>query len=207
VFDGKSHVEVRVTEGEVKVRRGGKEFIVTANNAWTTELGTTTLAQLDTPTTNVVAQKDVVIEPPVVEPNRGSGSGAGSGSASAKKPRKGGIKDAILAVELHPLPGTPAELSDQLLTATGDKSMLMYSIAVSQHLAKNDTAALHSIKGPLNNRKNDAAYKDAMWLNVRIRCLKAFDDDCRIAAARYLANVESGSAAGVAQEILKQIAL
>ena len=33
------HVEVRVTEGEVKFARDGKEFAVTAKNGWTTENG------------------------------------------------------------------------------------------------------------------------------------------------------------------------
>lgn len=202
-FDGKSHVEVRVTEGEVRVRRGGKDFSITANNAWTTELGTTTIAQLDATATNVVAHNDVVIEPPVVEPNRGSGTG--SGSASTKKPRKAGIKDAILAVSLNPLPGSISELTVQL-NSNENRSRIHYSIAVAHHLAKNDERALHFLKGPLQ-QTNSAAYKDAMWLTVRIRCLKALDDNCRIAAGRYLHNVESGVAAGVAQEILKQIAL
>lgn len=204
VFDGKAHVEVRVTEGEVKVRRGGKELSITANNAWTTELGATTIAQLDTTATNVVAHNDVVVAPPVAEPNRGSGTG--SGSASAKKPRKSGIKEAILAVSLDPLPGSINELTEHLSSGGEDRSRIHYSIAVAHHLAKNDERALYMLQGTLQ-QTNSAAYKDAMWLIVRIRCLKALDDSCRIAAGRYLNNVESGVAAGVAQEILKQIAL
>ena len=35
-YDGASQVAVRVTEGEVKVKRGGKDFAVTAMNAWMT---------------------------------------------------------------------------------------------------------------------------------------------------------------------------
>lgn len=217
LYDGKSHVEVRVTEGEVKVRRAGKDFAVTANNAWTTELGTTTVAQLDADATDLVAQHvdptdEIVIEHPVVEPTRGSGSGAstgsGSGSASttAKKPHKPGIKDAILGVELHPLPGTMAELNEHLLNGDEDRSRIHYSMAIIHHLAKNDAAALRMLEGTLQ-QSNSAAFKDAMWLNVRIHCLKAFDDACRIAAGRYLNNVESGPAAGIAQEIHKQIAL
>ena len=205
VFDGKSHVEVRVTEGEVKVRRGGKDFSVTANNAWTTELGTTTIAQLDATASNVVADNDVVIEPPVVEPpvvepSRGSGSGSAS-----KRPRKAGIKDAILAVPLSPLPGSITELTSQL-NGDADRSRIHYSIAVAHHLAKNDARALYMLKGTLQ-QTNSAAYKDAMWLKLRIHCLKALDEKCRIAAGRYLNNVESGVAAGIAQEILEQIAL
>lgn len=209
VFDGKSHVEVRVTEGEVRVRRGGKDFSVTANNAWTTELGTTTIAQLDATATSVVVahNDDVVIDPPVVEPpvvEPARGSGAGSGSA-AKRPRKGGIKDAILAVPLNPMPGSISELTEYL-NGNEDRSRVHYSIAVAHHLAKNDERALYFLQGPIQ-QTNSAAHKDAMWLIVRIRCLKALDDSCRVAAGRYLNNIESGVAAGVAQEILKQIAL
>lgn len=241
VFDGKSHVEVRVTEGEVKVHRAAQDIAVTASNAWTTELGPTTIAQLDAAHGDVaaqLAQNDVApndaaqndaaqnnavqngasqtkvaattnqLDTPLAVDSRGSAAdnrGSGSGSGAVKKPRKSGVKEAILAVELHPLPGTTAELTEQLKTAGSDTSTIMYSIAVSQHLAKDDRAALHLIEGPLTrNRKSDAAYKDIMWLNVRIKCLKAFDGECRIAAQRYLNNIESGPAAGVAQAILEQ---
>jgi hypothetical protein len=191
-------------------------------NAWTTELGTTTIAQLDIAAVDVAAQTDVAqndaaattnhVDTPVVDnhgsDNRGSDNrGSGSGSASHKKPGMTNIAKAILAVPLNPLPGTMSDYVDQLKTTTGDKSRVMYSIAVAYHLAKNDDSALYSIKGTLNHRTTDEAYKDAMWLQVRIRCLKALDDDCRIAAQRYLNNIESGQGAGVAQAIVKEIAL
>lgn len=207
VFDGQEHVEVRVTEGEVKVRRGGKEFSVTASNAWTSELGTTTIAQLDAAASQIVVAKNdaVVVEPPIAEQPVPRGSGAGNGSA-AKRPRKAGIKDAILAVPLTPLAGSIAELTGHLGSGDEDQSRVHYSIAVAHHLAKNDERATYMLQGTLK-QSNSAAYKDAMWLNVRIHCLKAFDDACQIAARRYINNVPSGPAAGIAQEILKQIAL
>jgi hypothetical protein len=271
LFDGKSHVEVRVVEGEVKVRRAAKDFAVTASNAWTTELGSTTIAQLDAAAVDVVAgvgPSDVDaanVDAANVDAanvgtanvganaganvganagandvgtnlvdnraasgtanrgsaavdNRGSGSDSrgsdsrGTGSASHKKGRATNITKAILAVPLNPLPGTITDYNVQLSSTARDKSRVMYSIAVAQHLAKNDAAALHSIEGNVKQRTSDEAYKDSMWLQVRIRCLEALDDNCKIAAQRYLnaidaGNIPSGPAGGVAQAILKEIAL
>ena len=42
-YDGKN-VDVRVTEGEVKVKHAGKELSIKAGNAWTLELGPITIA-------------------------------------------------------------------------------------------------------------------------------------------------------------------
>jgi hypothetical protein len=257
-YDGAGHVEVRVTEGEVKVKRAGKDFEVTANNAWSTETGVVTIAQLDSATT-VVASNDIEIDPTganaatptgndATKDNattgnagttgnnasngndaasgsdavaRGSdavarGSDAGSGSASGKqKAGATNIKKAILAVELRPLPGSMSDYIEQLKTATSDadKSPIMYSIAVQQHLQKNDTGALHSIKGSISGRTKDEAYKDAMWLKVRIRCLHWIEkpndegvrEECRIAAKSYVNNIPEGVGAGIADQILKAI--
>ncbi|HUS29125.1 MAG TPA: FecR domain-containing protein [Kofleriaceae bacterium] len=243
-YDGKGHVDVRVTEGEVKVKRAGKDFEVTANNAWTTEQGTITLAQLDSATT-VVAQNtgangtgdDIEIgnPKPIGEtPKSGSnattnagsaigsntnGSASGSGAGSANGKHKAGatnIKKAILAVELNPLSGTMTDYIDQLKTATNDadKSRIMYSIAVQQHLQKSDGSAEHSIEGIINGRTKDEAYKDAMWLQVRITCLRAVEsptderarEKCRVSAHRYVNNIPTGVGAGIADQILKAIA-
>jgi hypothetical protein len=225
-YDGAGHVEVRVTEGEVKVKRGGQEFDVTVNNAWSTETGVVTIAQLDSATT-VVAHNDIEIDPTgaTIDTPKGNGasngsdaakgseaakgsdaiakgSDAGSASGSASGKHKAGttnIKKAILAVELHPLPGTMTDYIDQLRTATSDadKSSIMYSIAVQQHLQKDDAAARHSIKGIINGRTKDEAYRDAMWLQVRISCMRWLEkpndegdrEKCRVAAKSYTKNI------------------
>jgi hypothetical protein len=121
------------------------------------------------------------------------------------------VKEAILAVELHPLPGTISDYQKQLDPgSTKDQSRLLYSIAVRQHEQKKDDDALGTIRGTVSNRTKDEAYQDAMWLQVRITCLHAFDDRCRVAAQRYLNKVDDGSIptgtnAGIAQDVLKAI--
>lgn len=227
-YDGAGHVEVRVTEGEVKVKRAGKDFAVTASNAWSTETGTTTIAQLDSAATTVVAQNDIEIDTqkptgetpkagsatPSVGSNvsgsnatsaNGSASGSGAGSAGKHKTGTTNVKKAILEHPLAPVTGTIADYQEQLKTAVGDKSRILYSIAVKQHEAKNDSAALHTIAGIVNGRTMDEAYGDAMWLQVRITCLRSLDDTCRISAQRYVNNIPSGPGAGIADQILKAI--
>jgi ferric-dicitrate binding protein FerR (iron transport regulator) len=236
-YDGSGHVEVRVTEGEVKVKRAGKDFEVTANNAWTTEQGTITLAQLDNATT-VVAQNepDIQIDTPTGETPKtgsattatgsnatgsaaanagsnamGSASGSGAGSGSGKhKAGETNIRKAILAVKLDPLPGSIPDYVEQLKTTSGDKSRILYSIAVKLHEAKNDEDAISRIRGIISQRTKDEAYADAMWLQVRITCLRALDDHCRAAAQRYVNSTDSGAIpsnanAGIADKILKAI--
>ena len=145
----------------------------------------------------------------------GTGSGTGSGGATHKTgPTK--IRPAILAVELKPLPGKMADYNELLRTAQGDdaKQRVMYSIAVMQHQQKNDGAALRSIAGIIIGRTKLEAYKDAMWLQVRVTCLQALDDktnekkvdSCRGAAQDYVNNIPDGPQAGIADTILKAIA-
>jgi hypothetical protein len=247
-YDGKNHVEVRVTEGEVKVSHAGKDVAVTASNAWTTELGAVSIAKLDETLAAgaVIAANDNQMPPDQVEPvatgsdastrgsdargsdargtemrgsdargsaNVGTGSGAGSGSTHTAGATN--IRKAIIKIGLKPLPGTMADYNERLRTAQGDdaKQRVMYSIAVTQHLQKNDTGALHSIEGIVYGRTKLEAYKDAMWLQVRITCLRALDDKtdenkvdkCRSAAQDYLNNIPDGTQAGIASEILKAI--
>lgn len=255
LFDGKSHVEVRVSEGEVKVHRAGKDFAVTMNNAWTTELGTTTIAQLDAAAVDVIARTNAAqddsgsttnhVETNVDESrgsadvdsrgsaadsrgsaseNRGSagaenrGSGSGSGS---KKPRLAGGPDARKSLEKWPYTapvdvGTDdpkAAIALYIDRAQGipegeERAMLLYSAAVMQHRTKSDPAALHTLTAVTKRNGGDSkAYKAGRWLEVRIRCLKSFDDACRIAAERYRNQFPSGSETGIVDQILREIAL
>ena len=63
-YDGTSAVDVRVTEGEVKVSRRAQEVRVAAGKAWTTDRGLVALAELDKPP--VVA---IVTPTPAPAPN------------------------------------------------------------------------------------------------------------------------------------------
>jgi hypothetical protein len=247
-FDGKSHVEVRVTEGEVKVRRAGKDFAVTAMNAWTTELGTTTIAQLDTAAA-AVAQVDS--SPGDIDPNldsaqavrgttvrdarvgsgasgsaatgsaaTGSSSGSGNGSVG-KKPHLAGPANARKALDKWPYTAPIDVGTEDMKAATSiyleriqplpegeERAMLLYSIAVVQHRAKHDKAALHTLTAVTKRNGGESkAYKAGRWLEVRIRCLSSFDDACRIAAERYRNQFPSGSETGIVDQILREIAL
>jgi hypothetical protein len=147
--------------------------------------------------------------------NNASGStSAGPGSVSGRKPPRSNARKALEEAGYDAPPGATtddpkaaiASYQQRLMNMPEgeDKEIVLYGIAVMQHLSKHDAAAKHTLSGVLK-RQGGPAYKSALWLNVRINCLEAFDDECRIAANKYLAKVETGRPAGVAQEILKEI--
>jgi hypothetical protein len=237
-YDGTSHVEVRVTEGEVKVKRAGQHVDVAAGFAWTADRGKLTIAALDAATTTVVATaptaqpvqpaKPTVSTIPAPNPHvtpsapetgsaAGSGSGDGSGSA-ATVVRKAGKSNARVALDklaiMEPLDVGTKDFNTaiakylDLAVSMGDaqdKTEVLYSMAVVQHRARQDRAALYTLSGVIK-RQGGKAYKAALWLNVRIECMQRFDDECRQAADLYLRKVPDGVAAGVAQAILTEIA-
>jgi hypothetical protein len=237
-YDGKAHVEVRVTEGEVKVKRAGQHTDVAAGFAWTADRGKLSIAALDEVTT-VVATGPAVVPPvlptaptqvaPVQAPHvtpgtaaKETGTAAGSnatdaGSAAAvvRKPGKSNARVALekLAIE-EPLDVGTKDFNTavakylDLAVSMGDaqdKTSVLYSIAVVQHRARQDKAALYTLSGVIK-RLGGKAYKAALWLNVRIECMQRFDDECRQAADLYLRKIPDGVAAGVAQAILTEIA-
>jgi len=239
-YDGTSHVEVRVTEGEVKVKRAGQHVDVAAGFAWTAERGKLTIAALDAATTSVVATADPVqpTQPtqatnptvtsvpaanprvPPVAPETGSASGSNSESSgsAATFVRKAGKSNARVALDklaiMEPLDVGTKDFNTaiakylDLAVSMGDaqdKTEVLYSMAVVQHRARQDRAALYTLSGVIK-RQGGKAYKAALWLNVRIECMQRFDDECRQAADLYLRKVPDGVAAGVAQAILTEIA-
>lgn len=237
-YDGKQKVAVRVTEGEVKVKRAGTHENLAVGDAWTTERGKLTIAALDAVATAVVpapAPDDPTLAPrrptAPAAPTEGSaaesGNNAGSGSATrpdagtnapSTKPRTGGKSNARAALEKLPIEepldvgtkdmATAISKYLELAVSMGDntdKTQVLYSMAVVQHRARQDKAALYTLSGVIK-RQGGRAYKEALWLNVRIECMQRFDDECRQAADLYLRKVPDGVAAGVAQTILTEIA-
>ncbi len=235
-YDGASHVAVRVTEGEVKVKRAGKHVDIVAGFAWTTDKGRLTLAELpDTSDTGgsgdaatVVASVPPPMVPqapdpavPVATPlDTGSNTGSadaphtGSGVQPVRKPGRSNARVALekLAID-EPIDvgsrdgNTAISKYLEMAVSLGDqqdKTQLLYSIAVIQHRAKQDRAALYTLSGVIK-RQGGKAYKPALWLNVRIECMQRFDDECRQAADLYLRKIPDGVAAGVAQTILTEI--
>jgi hypothetical protein len=237
-YDGKAHVEVRVTEGEVKIKRAGQHTDVAAGFAWTAARGKLTIAALDAETTVVATGPSVTPTEPATAiapvgptqaphatptaPDAGSAAGssagtneAGSGAAVVRKPAKSNARVALekLAIE-EPLDVGTRDFNTaiakylDLAVSMGDaqdKTPVLYSMAVVQHRARQDKAALYTLSGVIK-RQGGKAYKAALWLNVRIECMQRFDDECRQAADLYLRKVPDGVAAGVAQAILTEIA-
>lgn len=229
-YDGGSHVVVRVTEGEVKVKRGGKHENITAGHAWTTTDGRMTLAALDAKQAQVVAvapspiAAPVAPEPAVSAPVTAAPVTAApappvdAGSAAPRPTVRPGKSNARVALEKlaieEPLDVGTKDLSTAIskylelavgMRETEDKTQVLYSMAVMQHRARQDKAALYTLSAVIK-RQGGKAYKAALWLNVRIECMQRFDDECRQAADLYLRKVPDGVAAGVAQTILAEIA-
>ncbi|NVB82290.1 MAG: FecR domain-containing protein [Kofleriaceae bacterium] len=259
-YDGKSHVEVRVTEGEVNVKRAAKIAAIVAGNAWTTEDGSIAITKLDeraaasatvAATSTTVAAVDTAPDGEPMLPGRKgatpgtstqdaatlgtrdgatNGSNASAGSTNGSNASAGSAADSVargrkpqsnarkalakLPYEAPDDAGTEdpkaaiAVYLDRVKTAAtvDDKAELLYSIAVMQHRAKDNEGAKHTIAGLLGRMGGTAkAYRAALWLNVRIECLEAFDDECRQAADLYQRKVPDGAAAGVAVAILKEI--
>jgi hypothetical protein len=225
-FDG-TNVDVRVTEGEVKVKRAGKEVSVKAGEAWDLEIGKITIAELDAKqaaasvasTEPPTPQEDEVVAPPTTTTGGSgattgsSGSGASQGSGSHKAGRANGRKaledakyDPPIDVGISdPRAATAEYVKRAQNPRPGDDSgQMFYSIAVLQYRAKQDRDALYTL-GAVLKRQSGTAYEAALWLNVHIHCDKAFDDDCRIAVDKYLAKFQDGRRAGVADTILKEI--
>ena len=248
-FDG-TQVDVRVTEGEVKVKRAGKEEAVKAGEAWTIELGRITIAQLDDKQAAEalaivmadVPSDDVATDVPPDRtstdvPPDGDAATAGAGTASAgtsddpsgvtggsasasqtattsRKPGKANARKALDKASYDPPIDVGTEDPKQAIAKYidllrhmpegEDKAEVLYSIAFMQHRAKQDDAAHRTLMGVLR-RQGGPSYQAALWLSLRIHCSRAFDDDCRIAAQKYVAKFASGARAGIAEEILREI--
>ncbi len=86
-----------------------------------------------------------------------------------------------------------------------DESRAFYSIAVVQALRLERTAdALKWLEIYFRRFKTGKRYPEyipALWLRVRILCLKQIDDSCRAAAYRYAHEVSGTPAAAVAERI------
>lgn len=236
-YDGK-HVDVRVTEGAVKVKHAGKEVEVAANQAWGLDIGPVTIAQLDearAPASDVEVDDQVAAVDPDPTPSargsatevrdaqtsargsadpRGAGSGASRGSGARHGDHHSAARKALENAPYEPpypvgTDDPKAAIAKYLERAMNlpegeDKAQLIYSIAVMQHRAGMNADAKRTLPGVLR-RQGGTWYKPGLWLLVRIECLESFDDACRSAAEKYLANADTGMQAGIAQDILREI--
>ena len=228
-YDGHD-VDVRVTEGAVKVRSKGKEEQIRASEAWTLELGKTTIVALDqhagraivAAATEPQAGSAVVTPstptPALPVPAAPTDSEHPRGGSAESHPR-GGKADTPKALEKRPIREIEIpEVTDKTVggyvayasrqTDEMQKAAALYDAAVLQYRAKNDDGALDLLRGLLRADRSEKtigeAYPLALWLQVRIRC-KTFDDKCSQAAELYLHKFPSGPEAGIAQDVLKQL--
>jgi hypothetical protein len=81
-----------------------------------------------------------------------------------------------------------------------------YSIALTQHYEQHDDDALRTLElymrrfsGGKFSSSDD--YKAALWLRVRILCLKDIDEKCRQAAYLFSKQASDGAKAGIADQI------
>jgi hypothetical protein len=228
-FDGRSGVEVRVTEGEVKVTRGANVVRVAAGNAWTTELGLVAIAVLDAKPVAVAVSDPL---PAPVQP-------AVTHAAAPIVHPVHRVEAAVVATPIeHPLPVTttvdpyvelrtairkvPLEFAPNIdghvdaaneiaklkkvayspTTLGPEASQAMYQIAVLLYRPLGqDVEALRTLDVYTRRFNGGKELHAALWLRVRIECSHAFDESCRRAAYSYQHEQTSGEASSVAVRI------
>jgi hypothetical protein len=226
-WDGHGEVDVRVTEGVVKVVHHQVEVArVEAGTQWTSGGGgvvAIAAPQVEPPEridVDVKATPDLLHGHQAAVP-AASGSDApvkAAGSGSAAKTHVAGTSDPLKAVRnLGPKPtiavasGTEQEVMARYREAYSalpanatfdDKSKILFSEAVVEHMMfHNDDAADRILEGVVR-KEGGLLYNEGLALRLRIRCYKALDEKCREAARTYLHADLYGSPAGIAQEIL-----
>jgi hypothetical protein len=234
-WDGKGPVEVRVTEGKVRVKRLQQETLVAAGQAWRSTDGLVALRTIEQAPGSVAASDDIQIdtagEPgdrdhaPTApegsgthaassEPGSGSSHVASSGSGGGSKPGSpfGNVRKAIEKQPLEPalaVDGNPLQAYSAIVTAqppAAEASAAFYSMALLQYEAKRDDDALRTLDGYFRRFSGGTYsgtphYQAALWLRLRILCLRSLDDRCRQAAYQYSKQVNSGPKAGIADQI------
>jgi hypothetical protein len=237
--DGTGEVDVRVTEGVVRVVHHQQETRVAAGEAWTAKRGLIALADAGGGATIAGAESrgsgnveidmgqapDVLHERVAVVPNvrvpGGSSSvrpkPAGNGQSVKRSLDQPGdpyvdLKSAIRAQLVAPALVVDAENPATAVSAyreiaalkKGDEaSHAFYSIAVVQHLKLGrDTDALTTLDAYMRRFAGGKEYAAALWLRVRISCLRGIDDRCRQAAYTYLRSATEGTPAAAIAERL-----
>jgi hypothetical protein len=220
-YDGKT-VDVRVTEGEVRVTRDGNETRVAAGSAWTTARGLVALADLELPATPIpivavvappptptmpapVAHVTVRTPPVELPPTRVPTvpvdpyvelRTAIRTQPIAFDPKIDGKSDAAAEIaRLKLLAYSPTTVGDQASAA-------LYRIAVLLHRPLGqDAAALNTLELYRRRFTSGKERAAAMWLRVRVACSHTIDGECRSAAYSYQREGPAGDAADVAIRI------
>jgi len=227
-FDGANDVQVRVTEGEVKVTRHAQVVRVAAGSGWTTDRGLLALAELDPV---VVAQVDPpapvavpattmrphTAEVPVVraQPHHVEAAPVTHREIAAPQPADPFV-DLRVAIRSIPIERAPnidghsdaaneiAKLKKLAYSTTvgPEASQALYQIAVLLYRPLGqDAEALRTLDWYFRRFAGGKEMHAAMWLRVRIACEHTLDEACRRAAYSYQHDVPSGPASEVAVRI------
>jgi hypothetical protein len=227
-YDGRSHVDVRVTAGEVSVTRQRRSERVTAGHAWSTEGGL--VAIVEPPPPVAPPQRPVVVaglerahtpvaprpvHPRVIadaEPRPVLGERVARHAAPVDP-----YVDLQQAIRRQPLELAPnidgktdaaariAQLKKLAYApppAGAEASQALYEIAVLLHRPLGqDAEALRTLDMYRRRFAGGREMRAVLWLLVRIHCSKAIDDSCRKAAYTYQHEVTSGPATDLAIRI------
>jgi FecR protein len=226
-YDGTT-VDVRVSEGEVRVTHDHHETRVAAGNAWTTSRGLVALDELEPTTKPVTASTTVAIAtppapspPPAPAPRLVVTASAHVAVAAAPQPVAIAPSDPYVelrtAIRAQPIAFDPkidgkADAANEIAklklsaysptTVGDDASAALYRIAVllDRPLGQ-DAAALGTLELYRRRFTNGKERIAAMWLRVRVACGRTIDEECRSAAYSYQREVPTGDAADVAIRI------
>lgn len=217
-------VTVAVSEGVVRVRRGGETTTLAAGQDWTgptriavapeaadpatTAPSATGPGPAAEPTSVDVLRDRVAGGPPPVDPAR-----TGSGSGGRSRPRRDRepvvaeptdpADDLRTAIKKQPI-AAAAEVAGGLDPLTEYQRMArekgatggqgLYGMARVQYLAGKNGDALRSLDSYLRRFPSGAETEAVLWLRLRLRCLQHLDDGCRKAAHTYVTRVGGESA-------------
>jgi cytochrome c5 len=224
-YDGTT-VDVRVSEGEVRVTHDHHETRVAAGNAWTTSRGLVALDELEpttnpsTPATTVAIATPPAPSPPpppvhrVVVPAHVAVAVAPQPVATTPSDPYVELRTAIHAqpIAFDPKIDGKADAANEIAklklsaysptTVGDDASAALYRIAVLLHRPLGqDAAALGTLDLYRRRFTNGKERIAAMWLRVRVACGHTIDEECRSAAYSYQREVPTGDAADVAIRI------
>jgi len=184
-------------------------------------------AEIDTSKAPDVLRERVATVPDVRVPQPGSGaagprgptSGAGatpdpaarSGSAAGPHALRGDLKALIRSQPVLPAldvgePDPLKAMAEYRAIMTSEKgpreAYAFYSMAVVQAFKQGRTAdALATLAAFRRRAPTSEHFAAALWLEVRIKCLRNLDEECRQAAEIYVRHAPEGPALQVAQKI------
>jgi hypothetical protein len=222
--DGTHDVDVRVTEGVVRVVADKLETRVAAGDHWHTDRGIVVataepVAPVTPPPPDVhlrdhavavpvaphvdpVVRRPVVATPPPPRPH--------DALVAASDPHRD-LKAEIISQRVEPamdigVKDITEAMSRYRIIVLGEKgdaaATALYSMAVTQHLKLGrDGDALRSIDAYAVAYPAGHEIRAALWLRVRILCRVAIDDQCKQAAVQYRRVAGDAPAARVADRI------